>query len=440
MPTMNLPETTEPALLPGFDETVLESTRKGEHALLQAKRTAAFETYSHIPNPEAFHEEYRRMNPDLFRFGNFERLRIPEESIPYVAAEEDAHYDLILSVSPEGYTIEDRNGITADDGIHVMPLARAAAEHTTLLEQSLGTAMVKEEQRKFFDLNGAFWNVGFFIYVKKRKEIPNGILIRYHNDRPGSVLLPRLVVVAEQESRFAISEQFTSPDGVETLCVGGREFHLDAAADVKLVSLQGWGDKGIHIGEDWARVKRDGRVDLFTMTFGGSVSKMTVGCDVCEPNANAYLGGVFFADRDQHFDQKTLQYHSAPDTYSNMLYKGAVKDKGYSVYQGIIRALKDCVGVDSYQTNNNLVLDKTARADSIPGLIIDADELACSHGATFGNLDREQLYYLRSRGIPEGEARRMLVMGFFDEVIGRIPFEPLREHLHEVIARKFGTV
>jgi Fe-S cluster assembly protein SufD len=417
---------------------VLEQARHGEHALLQAKRTSAFESYSRIPNPLHVHEEYRRMDPDLFGFGNYTRLEIPDQPIAYAPAAEDSHYDLILSVSPQGYHVEDRAGICDDDGIHVMPLSQAAAEHTTLLEQSLGTAMVHGEQRKFLDLNGAFWNVGFLIYVKKRKEIPNGILIRYTNDQAGTVLLPRLVVVAEQESRFAISEQFTSPDGVDTLCVSGREFHLDAAADVKLVSLQGWGDQGVHIGEDWARVKRDGKVDLFTMTFGGRVSKMTVGCDVCEPNANAYLGGVFFADRKQHFDQKTLQYHSAPDTYSNMLYKGAVKDHGYSVYQGIIRALKDCIGVDSYQTNNNLVLDKTARADSLPGLIIDADELACSHGATFGNLDEEQLYYLRSRGISEGEARRMLVMGFFDEVIERIPFEPLRAHLHEVIAGKFS--
>ncbi len=440
MPTLNLPLTEEPSLLPGFDETVLESARSGEHALLQAKRTAAYERYSVIPNPEAFHEEYRRMNPDLFRFPSFTRLDIPNESVEVASSDADEHYDVVIAVSPTGYRIQDRTGVLSQEGVNVLTLDAAAREFPNLLEQSIGTAMVADEQRKFLDLNGAFWNVGFFIYVRKKVELPNGILIRYYNDQAGTTLLPKLVVVAEQESRFAIAEEFSSPDGVETLCVSGREFHLDAAADVKLISLQGWGNKGIHIGEDWARVKRDGKVDLFSMTFGGCVSKMTVGCDVCEPNANAYLGGVFFADEHQHFDQKTLQYHSAPDTYSNMMYKGAVKDHGYSVYQGIIRALKHCVGVDSYQTNNNLVLDATARADSLPGLIIDADELACSHGATFGNLDQEQLYYLRSRGVPEGEARRMLVMGFFDEVIDRIPFKPLQDHLHSVIARKFGSL
>ena len=438
MPTLNLPLTETPSILGGFDETLLEHSRKGEHALLQAKRIASYESYAHIPNPDRFHEEYRRMDPELFKIDSFKRLDIPSETIAYSPSEEDAHYDLVISVRPEGISIEDRHGITSDGKIVVMPLDQAAREHTTLLEQSLGAAMVTEEQRKFLDLNGAFWNVGFFIYAQKGVDLPGGILIRYHNHIPGTVLLPRLVVVAETQTRFAIAEQFTSPDDVETLCISGRELLLAPAADVKLVSLQDWGNQGLHIGEDWAQVKRDAKVNLFSMTVGGKVSKMTVGCDVCEPNANAYLGGMFFADRDQHFDQKTLQYHSAPDTYSNMLYKGAVKDNGYSVYQGIIRALKNCVGVDSYQTNNNLVLDPTARADSIPGLIIDADELACSHGATFGNIDQEQLYYLRSRGIPEGEARRMLVMGFFDEVIDRIPFENMRDHLHAVIERKFG--
>lgn len=437
MPTLNLPLTDTPSLLGGFDETLLEQARKGEHALLQAKRTAAYERYAHIPNPDRFHEEYRRMDPDLFQIGNFRRLELPAGG-SYEAAPEDAHYDLVIAIGPGGSVIHDRNGVTAEGGIVVLPLDQAAREHGPLLEQALGNAMVPGEQRKFLDLNAAFWNVGFMIYVKKGVTLDGGILIRTHNDQPGTVLLPRLVVVAERSSSFAIAEQFTSPDGIQTLCISGREFLLDAGADVKLVSLQGWGDQGIHIGEDWARVKRDARVNLFSMTVGGKVSKMTVGCDVCEPNANAYLGGMFFADRDQHFDQKTLQYHSAPDTYSNMLYKGAVKDRGYSVYQGIIRALKNCIGVDSYQTNNNLVLDPTARADSLPGLIIDADELACSHGATFGNLDQEQLYYLRSRGIPEGEARRMLVMGFFDEVIDRIPFKNMQDHLHQVIERKFG--
>ncbi len=440
MPTLALPPAVEPAILPGFDENVLDAALKGEPALLQAKRTAAYEAYTTIQNPEAFHEEYRRMDPRKFKFGSFTRLDIPHQTIAYNAQPVDGHYDVVISVTPEGIAIEDRGDVTASGKVRVQTLQQAALDYTTEVEQALGTAIESEEPRKFFELNSAFWNVGFHIHVAKNATLERGILLRYHNDREGSALLPRLLVTAESGAAFALAEQFTSPDGVATLCISAREFHLAPNADVKLVSLQDWGSAGIHIGEDWARIKRDAKVDLFSMTLGGKVSKMTVGCDVCEPNANAYLGGLFFANGKQHFDQKTLQFHSAPNTYSNMLYKGAVKDTGYSVYQGIIRALKNCVGVDSYQTNNNLVLDPGARADSLPGLIIDADELACSHGATMGNLDPEQMYYLRSRGIPESEARRMLVLGFFEEVIERVPFETMRDRLHEVIEQKLNPV
>lgn len=426
-------------MLPGFDETVLETARKGEPALLQAKRTAAYEAYAQIQNPEVFHEEYRRLDPRKFQFGKFTRLEIPSDPVPYEAQADDDAYDLVISVTPAGVSIQDREGALTDR-VRVSTLAQSALEQTTLVEQSLGAALESEEPRKFFEMNGAFWNVGFHIHVARNATLPKGILLRYHNDKAGTALLPRLLVTAETGASFSLAERFSSPDGVPTLCISAREFLLEANAEVNLVSVQSWGSAGIHIGEDWARVKRDAKVNLFSMTLGGKVSKMTVGCDVCEPNANAYLGGLFFANGKQHFDQKTLQFHSAPNTYSNMLYKGAVKDKGYSVYQGIIRALKDCIGVDAYQTNNNLVLDPESRADSLPGLIIDADELACSHGATMGNLDREQLYYLRARGISEAEARRMLVLGFFEEVVERVPFEPLRNLLHEVIEAKLNPV
>ncbi len=435
MPTLLLDPATEPAILAGFDEAVLETARQGENALLQAKRTAAFEACSLIPNPEFFHEEYRRMDPALFRFGNFKRLDTLPESAQELREGDDA-YDAVISVNEKGYAILKKPDI---EGFQLCSLAEAAAADPDSLEQLLGTAVVPDQQRKFFELNSAFWNVGFFIQAAKGVTLEKGILIRYELEEAGSALLPRLVLQAESMASFSIDERYTSPDGVETLCLSTHELHLEAAADVRLVSLQDWGSDGIHLGEDWSRVKRDGKVSLFNMTLGGKTSKCTTGCDVCEENANAYLGGVFFADGKQHFDQKTLQFHSAPNTYSNMLYKGAVKDHGYSVYQGIIQALKNCVGVDAYQTNNNMVLDSTARADSLPGLIIDADELACSHGATMGNLDEEQLYYLRSRGIPEGEARRMLLLGFFDEVIDRIPFEALQDRLHAVIAEKFES-
>jgi ABC-type transport system involved in Fe-S cluster assembly, permease component len=203
--------------------------------------------------------------------------------------------------------------------------------------------------------------------------------------------------------------------------------------------VQEWGARTYHIGEDWVRAERDARVEWVTLLLGGRVCKMMVSCDVCEPHASARLSGLFFANRHQHVDQKTLQLHTAPHTYSNLLYKGAVKDEGHSVYQGIIEAAPGAVKVDAYQMNNNLILNEGARADSLPGLEIDADDLKCSHGATFGNLDPNQLFYLRARGLTETEARQSLVMAFFEEVIARVPYECMQERVREVVRLKCGN-
>ena len=185
-------------------------------------------------------------------------------------------------------------------------------------------------------------------------------------------------------------------------------------------------------------VEQDGRVDWVTLSLGGRASKLMVGSDVCAPRAHAQLSGVFFADRDQHFDQRTLQLHTSPHTTSYLLYKGAVKDTGRSVYQGVINAKPGAIDVDAYQMNNNLILNEGARADSLPGLEIDADDLKCSHGSTMGTLDPEQLFYLQSRGLPAAEARRLVVAGFFEEVISQVPHAFVQERLREHIQLKMG--
>jgi Fe-S cluster assembly protein SufD len=424
--------------LPGFDAAAFELAAQPDTALLRGKREQAFAQYNALPNPQPTDEEYRRTDPALFRIGKFKALPRLRELDEVEPGPWDAAFDMVVTITDRGWHVS-RADEAVTGRILVSSLDDAASSHPDDLQALLQGPALPKQPRKFTALNNAFWNVGLFIKIPPKTVISRGILVRYDIHGDHVAILPRLLVVAGKESRFEMVEHFSSPANSAVFCAGCREFYLDPAADVRLVSIQDWSPASVHVGEDWARVTRDARVDLLTLTLGGRVSKMMVGCDVCEPNANAHLGGLYFANGKQHFDQKTLQLHSAPDTFSKMLYKGAVKEKGYSVYQGFIQATQGSIGVDAYQTNNNLVLDPGARADSIPGLLIDADELACSHGATMGNLDAAQLYYLQSRGIPGAEARRMLVMGFFDEVVDRIPHEPIRDHLHDIIARKLGA-
>ncbi len=422
--------------IPGFENVVAEA---GEASLLSAKRDEAFALYADTPSPVVRDDEWRRTDPALFPFEQFKRLPALRAETAFRDDQWDDQFDVVVAINDQSFSIRDRSGVTKNGVCAVMSLSEAAEKRPELINEYLQGAALPNKPRKFELLNGAFWNVGLVIHVPAKSVVPKGILLRYDHSAKSAALVPRLLVVAEDQSEVKIVEHFMSPDAVPFMCLGAREFYAGSGANLKLVSVQEWGNATYHIGEDWARVGRDGRIDWVTLTLGGKVSKMMVGSDVCEPNANAYLSGVFFADGDQHFDQRTLQLHSAPDTYSNLLYKGAVKDSGHSVYQGIINAKPGAIRVDAYQINNNLILNEGARADSLPGLEIDADDLKCSHGATMGSLDPDQIFYLRSRGLPEVEARRLVVGGFFEEVIAKVPYAFVQDRLREHIERKMGT-
>lgn len=405
--------------------------------LLKEKRRTAFTAYRTLPLPNHRDEEWRRTDPALFPLRDFSLL--PALAARAAASNEhelDALFDVVVSVTESGYSIQDRTGLLKAKGMTVCSLDDAARHHAAALAASLHGAAIVEQDRKFTELNGAFWNFGLFIDIPAKAKIEKGVLIRYHITKPGAMLVPKVVVTAGEGSEANVVEVFESADDCPVFCISARELYVAQAARLQFFALQEWGRTSFHIGEDWSKVRRDAQLDWVTLTLGSKASKMNVTCDVCEPNSNAYLSGLFFADQDQHVDQRTRQQHSSAHTYSNLLYKGAVKDQGHSVYQGIIAAGPGAIKVDAYQMNNNLVLSNGARADSLPGLKIDADDLKCSHGSTMGNLDPEQLFYLQSRGFPEAEARKTLVLAFFEEVIAKVPYEFLQERVRADVNRK----
>lgn len=428
---------TSDTLVPGFEEFPRHAAV--EPALLQSKRADGFAQYTALPIPTPRDEEWRRTDPAMIPFGRF-RPAAPLAAMkqPIGQGAWDHEFDVVVSVSDDGFHIEDRTGVLAAGKLIVLSLADAAQKHPALVARYMQGAARVKTPRKFSSLGDAFWSFGLFIHAPEKTSASKGVLIRYLHRNPGQAVIPRLVAAVGNQAELTIAEYYESPADVELLAISTRELYAGSGAVLRAASVQEWGARTYHIGEDWVRAERDAKVEWVTLLLGGQVSKMMVACDVHEPNANAYLSGLFFASREQHIDQRTLQLHSAPHTYSNLLYKGAVKDQGHSVYQGIIDAAPGAIKVDAYQMNNNLILNDGARADSLPGLEIDADDLKCSHGATFGNLDENQLFYLKTRGLPEVEARQLLVMAFFEEVIARIPHEFMRERVREDVRRKFG--
>lgn len=433
--------TMEPTVdtLPGFDEIVFNAVQQeAQPALIATKREEAFKDYVQIRSPVQRDEEWRRTDPSLFPVGDMTRLPTLKQVEALPASPVDEAFDVVVSVQSDSFAIMHRNDVARDKGITVLSLAQAAEEHPEWVEQYLQGEALPAKNGKYEALNDAFWNVGLFIHIPEKVEWERGMLIRYNMTEPDSLLIPRLVVVAEKQSRSVIAEHLESPDAITFMAIPERELYVDEAANCKLVSLQEWGRNSYQIANDWGLVRRDANLNWITLNFGTARSKMKFGSDVSGPGAAADMDGLFFADGEQHMDQRTLQIHSSSDTYSRLLYKGAVKDMGRSVYQGLIIAKPGAIRVDAYQTNNNIVLNEGARADSIPGLLIDADDLACSHGSTTGNIDPEQLFYLRCRGLSEAEARRALMLGFFVEVIDRIPQAFIRDIVHRNIENKMG--
>ncbi len=405
--------------VPGFDA-----------ALPGDGRTEAFAEYAVMPMPKKTDEEWRRTDPSVFPFSVCRRapdLRLASNGAGEEWADE---FDVVVSVRDGEFSIRDVSGALKASKARVAPLGPADGGAIPDRLAPLRT--------KFSLLNAAFWNFGLLIHVPKGVRLPRGICMHYRAGASGSILLPRVRVMAEELSEFTLVEHFESPDDAALVSVGVRETHLGPAANVRLVSLQEWGGNTHHISNEWTWLDRDARIDWLSLNFGARVSKVRLGGEIGGPGASAEMGGLYFGSGEQHYDQSTVQVHSAPHTQSNLLYKGAVMDRAYSIYRGMIEAKPGAQKIDAYQNNNNLVLSDGARADSIPGLEIEADDLRCTHGATVGHLDPEQLFYLRSRGLDETGARQMIISGFFEQIIHRLPYGFLQERVRRKVEEKMG--
>jgi Fe-S cluster assembly protein SufD len=209
------------------------------------------------------------------------------------------------------------------------------------------------------------------------------------------------------------------------------EVHVGDGAEVSVVSLQDWADDAVHLTHQQASVGRDATYKHVAITFGGSVVRMDCNVDYRGPGGSAELFGLYFADAGQHLEHRLFADHNAPRTRSNVVYKGALQGEGaHTVWVGNVLIRKVAEGIETYEQNRNLVLTDGCRADSVPNLEIETGEIeGAGHASTTGRFDDEQLFYLQSRGVPEDEARRLVVHGFFNDIIRKIGVEGLEERL-----------
>ncbi|HEX3807473.1 MAG TPA: Fe-S cluster assembly protein SufD [Gaiellaceae bacterium] len=289
-------------------------------------------------------------------------------------------------------------------------------------------ASIVPDDDKFAVENLARWTHGLLVHVPKGVELDKPLYVQVTSN--GGSLYWRMVVKAEEGARFTLIEDLSSAaDDVVAYTNAVVELFVEPRAKIEYVSLQNLSKETWHFGRHKALLERDSELDWVLGGFGSKRGKVWIENDLVGEGATSRVTGAYFADGDQHLDYDTFQEHAAPNTESDFAFKGALRERATAVWRGMIRVEENAQKTNAYQENRNLLLSDQAHADSIPGLEIMANDVRCTHGATLGKVNREELFYLMARGLSRAEAERLIVRGFFQDVLDRIELEPVREAL-----------
>jgi Fe-S cluster assembly protein SufD len=383
---------------------------------MSPSRSEAQELYRSLPLPDTTMEAWR-----------FTDLRgFDPDSFAANGASEVAPAPAMLELEATGLVRVSEGGLEIDrvpEGIRFEPLG----DHPRL-----GELVAADE--KFAAHNAAEWKHGLLVHVPKDVVLEQPLLVRIVNSVEGGSLFWRLLVVAEPGSRFSVIEEYvsTAPE-LSGYVNAAVEIFVGDGAKVEYVSVQNVSHETWHFGTHHARVERDAELDWVAAGFGSKKGKTRIQNDLAGQGATSRVTGAYFADGHQHLDYDTFQEHIAPNTTSDFAFKGALREQASVVWRGMIRVEEGAQKTNAYQENRNLILSPDAHADSIPGLEILANDVRCTHGATISQVDREQLFYAMSRGLTRGDAERLIVRGFFQDVLDRIELVPVREALADAL-------
>jgi Fe-S cluster assembly protein SufD len=323
-----------------------------------------------------------------------------------------------------------------EQGVIFTDLRTAFVEHRELVERYFMTRAVLPNEGKFAALHAALWTHGVFVYVPRgvHVELPlHSVEYLTSNETTSTHIL----YVVEDGASATYLHESESPNGEgQVLHMGATELIAGQDADVRYVGLQNWGEHVVNFGHQRGRVGRGARLDWVSGEMGARFGKVFMTIDLDGDDSWGRISALYFTHERQHIDLDTQQNHHARRTTSDLLFKGALKGNSRTVWQGMILVDPGAQQTDGFQANRNLILDRSARADSIPGLEIQADDVRCTHAATIGRLDETEIFYLMARGIDRHTAEKLIVEGFFDPVMQRIPFDGVRERLGEYIDQK----
>ncbi|MDX6581487.1 MAG: Fe-S cluster assembly protein SufD [Solirubrobacterales bacterium] len=313
-----------------------------------------------------------------------------------------------------------------EDGVLVLPLAEAAATHPELVRERLGTIVPAADA--FTARNEARWRDGLLVYVPAGTRLEEPIKVTV-SGAAGEEIEWRALIVLGEGAEAEVWERYTSEG--EGLFNGVVELVVGDAANLRYVCVQELSTESWAFATQRAEIGRDANLDWVALGFGSAHGKVRMETKLAGRGSSAKVTGAYAGDGDQHLDYDTTQEHAAEDTNSDLAFRGVLTERATAVWRGMIRVDKGAQRTDAFQESRNLLLSTDAHADAIPGLEIEADDVRCTHAAAVAQVDPEQLYYLRSHGLADSEAKRLVIEGFLSELVERAHEGPIRDALRD---------
>jgi Fe-S cluster assembly protein SufD len=331
-------------------------------------------------------------------------------------------------------------GDGVDDGVIVLPLTLACDRHPELVEEHFGT-VVGAGQDVFTELNEASWTGGAFVHVPRGVRVEAPIVLTAISDAAGVALHRRVLVVLEEGAEAEVWEQHLSGSAdAEAMLNSVVELRVGQNARLRFVGAQDINEKSWVFGSQRAEVARDGSLDWVVVGFGGASGKVRTETLLAGEGSHAKVTGAYAPHARQHIDFHTTQEHGAPNTTSDLAFRGILGDRSSAVWRGMIKVDPGAQQTDAFQECRNLLLSKRAHADAIPGLEILANDVRCTHAAAIAQIDKEQLFYLESRGLPEAASQRLVIEGFMAELVQRFEAGAIRDAMSAALERRLSVL
>ncbi|MCZ6677863.1 MAG: Fe-S cluster assembly protein SufD [Candidatus Poribacteria bacterium] len=436
------------------------SKAQDEPRWMRERRLEAYGVYECLPIPKTPNEDTWKRTTDIhvqdyWRRTDLRMLKLqayqPIALSPSDLADRPPLSDSLkaqMQVPEESGRIVLQDGVVVDvtlsqdlarKGVYFADLNTALQERPDLVESYFMTKAVTVDWNKFDALHGAFWQGGYLLHIPRGVVVEIPLRAFVVLSEPQRADLAHGLIIAEADSQVTLLEEHLSTDAnAPGLHCGVVEIFVGDNAHINYVQLQNWNHRVWNFSTQRAIVGRDAQFRWVAGELGSRVSKLHQVSVLEGAGSNVEMLGLTFTHARQHIDTHTYQEHKDHHTTSDLLYRTVLKDRSHTVWNGMIHVHHEGQYTDAYQKNDNLLLSERARADTNPGLEILANEVRCTHGATAGPIDKDQVFYLMSRGLSYNQAERLIVDGFFEPVMQRIPLESVREQLQQSINRKLA--